>query len=99
MYACPWCQRKSFSFWDKQGLGPSRLLECRYCGRKVSVDWNRAIIAAVPLLLFGFLGLTVGKVVFATLVAVLLGGWVGTTVGALITAPLYHLYVPLVKPT
>lgn len=98
MYACPWCGQQSFSFWDKQTLGPKRALTCRHCNRKVTVSWDRAQLAALPVLAFGFLGLLVGKAVFGTWPAVFLFGWLGVTVGAIITAPLYHLYVPLVKP-
>jgi uncharacterized membrane protein len=99
MYECPWCQRKTFSFWQKQTLGPARTLQCSSCSRRVAVSWERAQIAALPLVVLGLLGFSVGKVVFATLSAVLLGGWIGVTLGMLVTAPLYHLYVPLVKPT
>ena len=45
-----------------------------------------------------FLGLIAGKILFMTWPAILLGGWLGITAGMLITAPLYHWYVPLVKP-
>jgi len=98
-YACPWCGHKTFSFWQKQTLGPARTLRCSACTRHVAVSWERAQIAALPVIILGFLGLSVGKVLFMTLSAVLLGAWVGITLGMLITAPLYHLYVPLVKPT
>jgi hypothetical protein len=97
MYECPWCENKTFSFWQKQSLGPTRTLKCADCKRSVSVCWQRAQIAAAPVILFGFLGLLVGKAYFGTWPAVLLGGWVGITVGMLITAPLYHLFVPLTK--
>lgn len=96
-YACPWCQAKSFSFWQKQSLGPARTLQCAGCKKKVSVCWQRAQIAAAPVLLLGFLGLLLGKAYFGTWSAVLLGGWVGISVGMMITAPLYHLFVPLKK--
>jgi hypothetical protein len=99
MYACPWCEQKSFSFWQKQSLGPSRSLQCSDCKRKVSVCWQRAQIAAAPVILFGFLGLLVGKGYFGTWSAVLLFGWVGVTAGMMITAPLYHLFVPLQRQT
>ena len=99
MYACPWCGKGRFSFWDKQSLGPTRTLSCPDCKRPVSVCWNRAQLAVIPAVALGFLGLIAGKVLFLTWPAVFLGGWVGVTLGMLITAPLYHLYVPLVKPT
>ena len=96
-YACPWCNKASFSFWQKQSLGPTRSLVCGHCKRKVGVDWNRAQIAAIPVLALGFLGLIAGKVLFGTWSAVLLFAWLGITGGMLFTAPLYHYYVPLTR--
>ena len=98
MYACPWCEQTSFSFWQKQSLGPARNLTCQHCKKQVSVCWNRAQLAAVPVLALGFLGLIAGKMVFGTWSAVFLFAWLGVTAGMLITAPLYHWYVPLKKP-
>ena len=98
MYPCPWCSKASFSFWEKQSLGPSRNLVCRHCSRKVGVCWNRAQLAALPALALGFLGLIAGKAIFGTWPAVLLGGWLGVSLGMLITASRYHLSVALVKP-
>ena len=99
MYACPWCSKASFSFWEKQSLGPKRTLECAHCKRKVSVCWNKAQLAAIPVIALGFLGLIAGQALFGSWAAVFLGGWLGVSLGMGITAPLYHLYVPLVKPT
>ena len=98
MYACPWCNKGRFSFWQKQGLGPARNLTCPSCKRPVSVCWNRAQLAAAPAVALGFLGLIAGKALYMTWPAVFLGGWIGVTIGMLITAPLYHYFVPLVKP-
>jgi len=98
-YACPWCSKASFSFWQKQALGPTRALECAHCKRKVSVCWNRAQLAAIPLLALAFLGIIAGKYAYGTWPAVLLGGWLGVTLGMLFTAPLYHYFVPLVRGT
>lgn len=95
MYECPWCEQKSFSFWQKQTLGPKRTLNCGECKRKVGVPGERAQVAAAPIFLAGFMGLLVMKVYFGTWSAVLLGGWVGVTIGAAIAAGIYHLYVPL----
>ncbi len=95
MYECPWCGTHSFSFWEKQSMGPTRTLKCASCSRPVSVDRKRAQIAAIPLVIFGFLGLVAGRYFFGHVPAVLLGGWLGVTFGMLITAPLYHLFVPL----
>ena len=99
MYECPWCEHKSFSFWEKQGLGPTRSMRCAKCKRKVGVSSERAQIAAAPLFLLGFLGLLIGKAYFGTWPAVLLGGWLGITLGMSIAAPLYHLFVPLERQT
>ncbi|MDQ3024923.1 MAG: hypothetical protein M3R58_00250 [Pseudomonadota bacterium] len=65
----------------------------------MSVCWNRAQLAAIPVIAIGFLGLVLGQVLFGTWSALLLGGWLGASLGMLFTGPLYHLYVPLVKPT
>jgi hypothetical protein len=99
MYECPWCEQKSFSFFDKQTLGPSRTIKCGECKRKVGVPGERAQIAAAPLFLLGFLGLLMGKYLYGTWPAVLLGGWVGITLGMAISASIYHLYVPLERET
>ena len=96
-YACPWCEQQTFSFWEKQTLGPSRSLVCAHCRKKGGVCWGRAQLAAVPFLALGFLGLIAGKYAFGTWPAVLLGGWLGVTLGMLITAPLYHFFVPLTR--
>ena len=98
MYSCPWCNKKAFSFWEKQTLGPARKMECAHCKRKVGVCLNRAQLAAVPFMALGFLGLISGQALFGTWPAVLLGGWIGITLGMLVTGPLYHLWVPLVRP-
>ena len=99
MYECPWCDKKAFSFWEKQTLGPARSISCAACKRKVGVSSQRAQIAAAPLFLLGFLGLLVAKTYFGTWPAVLLGGWVGITFGMLVSAPIYHVFVPLEKQT
>lgn len=98
MYACPWCHKHTFSFWQKQALGPTKGLHCSACKRKVTVRWDRAQLAVTPMLLLGFLGLLCGKAFFATWAAVALFGWVGITAGMLFTAPLYHYWVPLIRP-
>jgi hypothetical protein len=99
MYACPWCGQKTFTFWQKQTLGPMRTMRCSSCKRQVSLSMFRAQVAGAPLIALGLLGMTVGKVVFASLAAILLGAWVGLTIGLLITVPLYHWFVPLEKQT
>jgi hypothetical protein len=99
MYACPWCERKTFSFWQKQSLGPSHSIACKACNRRVSVPWIAAQFAAAPLVLCGFFGLLVGKVYYGVLPEILMGGALGLMVGMILTAPIYHFLVPLVKPT
>ncbi len=98
-YECPWCRVASFSFLQKQTLGPRRTMRCSACTRHVGVNALRAQLASAPVMAIGFLGLICGKVLFASLPAVLLGGWIGVTLGMLITAPLYHFFVPLVRPS
>ena len=97
MYECPWCSKTGFSFWEKQTLGPSRNLRCPHCRKQVSVCWNRAQLAAIPVIALGFLGLIAGKAMFGTWSGLMLFSWIGVTAGMLITAPLYHFYVPLVR--
>ena len=41
---------------------------------------------------------TSNQALFGSWSAVFLGGWLGVSLGMIITGPLYHLYVPLVKP-
>ena len=99
MYERPWCDKKAFSFWEKQMLGPARSMRCGACRRAVRVSSDRAQIAAAPLFLLGFLGLLLGKALFGTWPAVLLGGWIGVSFGMMIAASIYHVYVPLEKQT
>ena len=98
MYSCPWCERKSFSFWQKQSLGPNKPVKCKGCRRPVSVPWGRAHLAATPMFVFAVLGLYfVGDAFDSKLYAV--GGAIaGVVLGMLFTIPLYHFIVPLVKP-
>ena len=98
MYECPWCQRKTFSFWQKQSLGPNRSLQCSACKRRVSVPWVRAQFAFAPMVLLTFIGLVVGKVAYGEVMEILMGGSLGFMVGMILTAPLYHFFVPLVRP-
>ena len=57
MYQCPWCERKSFSFWQKQALGPNNSMKCHGCRRQVSVHWGRAHLAALPVFILAIAGL------------------------------------------
>lgn len=97
MYRCPWCEGKTFSFLQKQTLGPTRTMDCAKCKRKVGVHFERAQFAASPVILLGFLGLLFGRELYGSWSAVLLGGWLGITLGMACTAPLYHWLVPLVR--
>ncbi len=99
MYKCPWCERKSFSFWQKQSLGPSRALACNGCHRQVSVPWGRAHLAALPVFLCTLAGMWVIGEAFHSKLYALGGGVAGVMIGMLITMPLYHLFVPLIRPT
>ena len=98
MYACPWCERKTFSFWQKQSLGPHRSIKCSACRREVSVPWLRAQFAVAPMVLLTFIGLIVGKAFYGEVAEILMGGALGFMVGAIMTTPLYHFFVPLVRP-
>ena len=98
MYECPWCNRKSFSFWQKQKLGPAKTLQCAGCKRRVSVDWGRAHLAALPVFVFALVGLYFVGDAFNSKVFALAGAFCGVVLGMMVTMPLYHYVVPLVKP-
>jgi hypothetical protein len=98
MYACPWCQRKTFSFWQKQSLGPAHSLQCNACRRRVSVPLVQSHVAAAPLVVLVFAGLVLGKAAYGVLPEIFMGGCLGLMVGMIVTAPLYHFFVPLIKP-
>jgi hypothetical protein len=98
MYECPWCSRKSFSFWQKQTLGPSRSIRCENCTRHVSVPWGRAHLAAIPVFLFAIAGLWFIGDAFNSKLIALAGACIGVVAGMIVTMPLYHAFVPLVKP-
>lgn len=98
MYACPWCERKVFTFWQKQGLGPSKTLVCSGCKRKVGVPWGRAHLAAAPVFLLALAGLWFVGDAFNSKVFAIAGAFCGVVIGMMITMPLYHYMVPLVKP-
>ena len=98
MYACPWCERKTFSFWQKQSLGPHRSIQCSACKRQVSVPWVRAQIAFAPMVVLTFTGLIIAKIAYGMTLEVLMGGGLGFMVGAILMTPIYHFFVPLVRP-
>ncbi len=98
MYACPWCERKTFSFWQKQSLGPHKTLRCTGCKRQVGVPWARANLAALPVFLCALAGLYfVGDASGSKIIA-LAGGFCGVVLGMMLMMPIYHRFVPLVKP-
>jgi hypothetical protein len=98
MYACPWCERKVFSFWQKQKMGPTRTLQCSGCKRHVAVSWGRAHLAFAPIVVLALLGLWFVGDAFNSKVFALAGAFCGAVLGMMITMPLYHYIVPLVKP-
>lgn len=98
MYACPWCDRKTFSFWQKQKLGPNHSLKCSGCRRQVGVHRLRAYLAALPVFLLALAGLWFIGDEFNSKLFALAGAFVGVVGGMMITMPLYHHFVPLVKP-
>jgi len=98
MYKCPWCERKVFSFWQKQSLGPSKSIKCTACAKRVSVPWGRAHLAALPVFVFAVAGLYFVGEVFNSRLFAIAGLFAGVVIGMIITMPLYHRYVPLVRP-
>ena len=90
-YPCPRCGRPSFTFRQKQFLGPTRAIRCGECGTRVSVPWSAAylfnIIVVASLaptftIVAGFLaweawGAGAGLAVFvlANLLLVVFAGW------------------------
>ena len=98
MYACPWCERKVFSFWQKQAMGPSKSVKCTGCKQRVSVPWGRAHLAALPVFLFAIAGLYFVGDAFNSKVFAVAGGVFGVVLGMMVTMPLYHHFVPLVRP-
>jgi hypothetical protein len=98
LYECPWCTHKTFSFWQKQGLGPNRTIACGGCTRRVSVPWGRAHLAALPVFLCAVVGLYAFGAVYESKLLALAGGFIGVAIGMVLTAPLYHRFVPLVRP-
>jgi positive regulator of sigma E activity len=97
MYACPWCERKVFSFWQKQSLGPSKTVECTACKRRVAVDSARAQLAMIPLFLMVLAGLWFIGDAFNSKVFAIAGAFCGLVVGMIFMMPIYHYLVPLVK--
>jgi uncharacterized protein YqgC (DUF456 family) len=98
MYSCPWCERKTFSFWQKQTLGPNKTLSCTGCKRRVSVPWGRAHIAALPVFVVAIAAMWFVGDCFNSKIFAIAGAFCGVVVGMMITMPLYHYIVPLVKP-
>jgi uncharacterized protein YqgC (DUF456 family) len=98
MYACPWCKRKVFSFWQKQSLGPHHTLQCTGCKGRVSVHWMRSHLAALPVAVLAIAGLWIVGDAFNSKTFALAGAFCGVVLGMMVTMPLYHYTVPLVKP-
>jgi len=96
MYKCPWCGVESFSFWQKQWLGPARSIECCNCKGRVSVPWVRSLLAISPIVILGSIGIGYFGTAIDGLWSFLASGAAGAVTGYLLTAPLYHKYVPLV---
>ena len=99
IYRCPSCGKDSFSFWQKQSLGPLRKITCRSCGARVSVPWGMSTL----IILIGVVATpTVALVAAVTAwnafgafggIVTFLGS--GLALGA-IGCWLYHRFVPLV---
>jgi len=95
MYKCPLCSADSFTFWQKQWLGPARSIKCRACGGAVSVPWLGAVVAIVPIAVLASAGTIVGATLAGN-AGFAVGGVLGILLGFAISSPLYHRYVPLV---
>jgi len=99
MYNCPACGNPTFSFWQKQFLGPLRKIECQSCGVAVSVPWARNVLFSFlvgllpPLVGVGAVAL-VGE--FASLWSMVGVFALGTLIASAPFLWLYHRYVPLV---
>ena len=98
MYSCPWCERKTFSFWQKQKLGPNKTMQCTGCKRYVSVPWGRSHLAALPVFVLALAGLWFIGDTFNSKIFAIAGAFCGVVLGMMVTMPLYHYIVPLVKP-
>ena len=98
MYACPWCEGKTFSFWQKQTLGPNKSLTCTGCKRRVSVPWGRAHLAALPVFVLAIIAMWIIGDTFNSKIFALAGAFCGVVLGMMVTMPLYHYIVPLCKP-
>jgi len=97
-YNCPKCGQASFSFWQKQFLGPLGSIPCGACGASVSVPWGKSIalnavfipIASLGGLVaaFSFAKYSIGAAFFVFIIWVLaffvLVGWI------------QHRFVPLI---
>lgn len=98
MYACPWCERKSFSFWQKQSLGPNKPVKCKACSRAVTVPWDRAHFAAAPMFILAVVSMYFVGDAFDSKLYAIGGAVAGVVLGMLFTIPLYHFIVPLIRP-
>jgi hypothetical protein len=110
MYKCPHCGNDSFTFWQKQTIGPLRAIECRFCKGKVGVPWLLAMLclsAMLPAVAVGYyyshlIALDfLAKKPFAygasgPLTGILVSRIGGVLIGYTISALLYHRYVPLI---
>ncbi|SRR5216683_619224 len=96
MYNCPHCGSNSFSFWQKQLLGPARSIECRNCKERVTVPWGRALLAILPIIVLATIGVAIYNSAPGNLADLIIYTTVGILVGFVISAPLYHRYVPLI---
>ncbi len=73
-------------------------MKCSACRREVSVPWGRAQLAFVPMVVLTFAGLIAAKIAYGETSEILMGGALGFMVGAILATPIYHFYVPLIRP-
>ena len=50
MCKCPWCEKNSLSFWQKQTLGPILPRKCPNCSNYVLASWP-SVLTAISLAL------------------------------------------------
>lgn len=49
---CPYCNRIGLSSLKKLSLGPAMSINCKKCGKKIGVDFGKAMLSGLPLIIF-----------------------------------------------
>ena len=90
MHPCPHCSGPGISTAEKLRLGPARRVECRTCGKKISVPYSGAMLAFLPSGIAIVLVPTVSGGIWPV-------GVLALAMGGAATFYLYLKHVPLVK--